>query len=447
MTKRLSLTNTTIYTKRYSNQGVHTLAFVVALIFLFAGSALELSALKIVGLGISFFIVLFGDVLTSFFFLAFLTPNLAVFSYTNYGTGLLGLAYILLFLRCFLTAKRPKCLSEKSILLMSIILLFGFARILQGITHDLLLFVQVICAIYVWKYFIKFYDKSDKYTLYKYFGYGVLALLFGMVVQYFTIGRSDNRFTGLLDDPNYTAASFAVLASLSVYLIFNKVKTKQVFFFLVVGMLGGLLTASRGFLLSIGMVAICYVLYALKNRRARIVFFYLLLVIALFVVLYVFKFGPVVSLYDKTIGRTLELQNNYSAGKFMDITSGRLVLWSFYWDELKIHPIMFAFGRGFENYYLVENGGYGLAAHNSFISGLMGFGLFGLITILSLYFEMCRFHKKSIIDFSIIVCFLTAYMFLDGLLDLRLILYFALFEVVTTQFIKKKMHKKLSTSY
>ena len=93
---------------------------------------------------------------------------------------------------------------------------------------------------------------------------------------------------------------------------------------------------------------------------------------------------------------------------------------------------IFYFGKGFYNYFKEENGGFGLAAHNMYVSSIVGVGIIGTILILLLYFSIIKnhikgIHRKYIVSFgSIVAAIMVCYFFLDGILETRFVSYFAI---------------------
>ena len=117
---------------------------------------------------------------------------------------------------------------------------------------------------------------------------------------------------------------------------------------------------------------------------------------------------------------------SYSNGDFMDITSGRFFLWKYYWANKVTNIKEFLFGIGFYNYYLAENGGYGLAAHNMYLSGIIGVGFIGQLAMMSLFLSFFDRVSLGVIKnkafLAIPIGVFTEYMMLDGLFDQRIII-------------------------
>ena len=112
-------------------------------------------------------------------------------------------------------------------------------------------------------------------------------------------------------------------------------------------------------------------------------------------------------------------------------------MWPYYLNQLctSSRTILCGFGV---NSYLPEHGGYGLVAHNSFISGLMGFGIIGTALVIFSYAALIFSERPSskttasqkIMALSVLLSVVLGYFFLDGLMDVRLSMYLSLFVMV-----------------
>lgn len=384
----------------------------------------------------------FFDVKKTVLLLVTITPNSMVVCLSNSSNvRLSGVFYTILFVRLILN--NYKVINTKILILLAGVVLICLSHIREVGIHDLALCVQIFIAIMTWIAILKRASKNFRYKIYLYFVLGIVLMFGGMLINKLIFDQS--RYVALLDDPNYTSVAFAVLFSMSLYFFINRFERKNNALILLFSVLGGLMTGSRAFLLSVGAVVLLYCLVGLKNKRVRLVFFISLAAILSFALAVILKVPFAVKVYDETIGRTFELQNSYHANAFMDITSGRLFLWKYYLNELFTNPSKIVFGFGL-NYYLVENGGYGLVAHNSIISGLMGFGVVGAPLIVCSYWFICRIKspiasKKisdKIITLSILLAVFVEYFFLDGLLDIRLSMYLSFF-VIAKSFSYRKM--------
>lgn len=421
--------NDIITKKKYNCNQQSLLIMTGVYAVLLFGAYLNNVYIKIFGVAISLFLMIVSNQKKAYDFLAFLTPNLMLLSYKNDGFGLIILCYFIAFGKLIIKKRIP--ISSKYLLFTVILLMITSSRIINSNMHDVVLLSGILSSIYLWINYIYNSSIEEKKNVVLFFSYGTMCLLFGMVYQYYFVNGM-TRFEGFLDDSNYTSAVFAVVISVMLYFIVNKVNFKYKYIFLFFSLIGGLITGSRGFLVTLASILIIYYFCGIFHKKYRKVFHYSFIIAILIVFLFILHFGPIVNLYEKTIGRTIELKNNYSKGNFMDITSGRLFLWKYYLNIIFSNSNLLLFGSGFNKYHLIENGGYGLVAHNSLISGLMGFGIIGTISIIFLFFGLFRGKKIYIIDLSLIVSFLIPYMFIEGILDFRLTLYMAITSIAMT---------------
>ncbi|MCR4660964.1 MAG: hypothetical protein K5765_03055 [Clostridia bacterium] len=392
-------------------------------LLLFIGTFLESPLIKIIATMVCLICLVLFDEAGSFELLALITPSSRLLKISDNLPSLIILCYIIVFVR-FLFFKKIRF--EKKFICCFLILTFicGF-RILSNNIYDLVLLFGIIIAVVDWKHIICDKSVSFQIEIVRAFLIGVVFLFFGMVISSYILG-SAGRMEALSDDPNYTAVVYSVGIAVIIYFMFNRIKLKHSLLYLFVCVLGGMLTGSRGFILSLAFVVLLYFIYGIVNSRARKFIYVIIILLILFIVFYFIKVPFVISFYDKTVGRTLELFNNYSSGNFMDISSGRFVLWNYYINLLFSDFELLLFGHGFETYYLVEYGGYGMVAHNFIIAGAMGFGIIGLISIFIIYFSMRKTPIRNVVDLSLFSCFFVSYLFLDGILDFRISLYFAL---------------------
>jgi len=423
--------------------------FIVFIYAFFAlGAISNIFVFNLIGLFFLLIVTVFFDVKKTIVALASLTPNNMIVCLSNdSNVRLIGVFYLILLIRLLLKGKYY--IKIRVILVYFGVLLISLLHFSQVGIHDFALCAQIITAIITWGIIIKRSSQKYKYNIYLYFAFGILLMFFGMLVN--RVVNNTDRFVALLDDPNYTSVSFALLFSASLFFLNKGYKTLNNFVIFLFSIVGGLMTGSRSFLLSIGVVVLIYCLVGLRNKRARRVFLFIVVLLLLALVLLFFRVPFVVKVYDETIGRTLDLQSSYHQGAFMDITSGRVFLWNYYLNQLfSSSPFNIMFGFGL-NYYLEENGGYGLVTHNSFVSGLMGFGIIGTILIITSYIFLLSSKKplfrtafvNKIIASTVLVSILVGYFFLDGLLDIRLSMYLSLFSFLYTFNFKKPNKQKV----
>ena len=350
-----------------------------------------------------------------------LVPSIAIVQVPFIGVGLIGIGSFILSIRKGYILQVPK----KILLCFLIVFSITFFRIFEGNYNDVLQFLLVFSSYSLITSVIT-NDIIDYIEIIYSFRFGCLLMIFGMIAQFIVKGATDGRLCALNDDCNYTAAVLIVLFFISVFSFGYKLFLRNNVFYMIISLIMGGLTGSRGFILGIGVTLFFIAVRGLRKKEERKIVILAIGGIVLIVLMYFMKVRFVVNLYDNTIGRTFELRNTYQNGNFMDISSGRFFLWDYYLKNKITSLPELLFGTGFYNYYTIQNGGYGLAAHSLYISGIIGIGIVGLICVMILYFSiLCNRERKRgergfiLIPISIFI----VYIFLDGIFDIRLLYY------------------------
>lgn len=401
------------------------------LFFTFAiGAIKENPYISICGAFVLLIYILFNNFEKSSILLISLTPNGMILFIPGNGIRLIGLFYFMALV-LYIAKKGIRPNFRYIIPYLGIFLICIFKLSTDRNIHDVLLITEIFFVIY---FFVMILNKKDKVLdrhLYHAFIFGIVLMSIGMLLNKIVYGGS--RMMALFDDSNYTSVPFALLFAISTFFIFNRKNVVYNLILLFFSLIMGFLTGSRAFVLSLGIVVLSYFIMSFKYKLARKIVFSYIALFMILILLYFLGIPSIVKLYDVIIERTLSLLNNHHDGEFMDVTSGRAFLWKYYLTQLFSSIKSACFGIGFSTYYLVENGGYGLVAHNSFVSGLMGFGIVGTVLILytycyflKKYFVVKKREKRKIISLTLLVPILIGYFFLDGLLDIRLLLYLSM---------------------
>lgn len=388
------------------------------------------SIIQLVGTIFFLIVIMCSDFNTSFLTTVCLVPSVAMLQVPWVGVGLIGIGSCLLAIR----RRYVQVVNKKIVILFSIVWIITFFRIVEGNFYDMILLFLVFGTYCLCLGVINDESIDGKDAIYS-FRYGCLLMVCGMLIQFVVKGAADGRLRALSDDSNYTATMLMVLLLISLFAYGYKIRLKNNFLYMIISIVMAMLTGSRGFLLGLGIVCVVLAIRGLIKREERKITFFVLFGAVALIAMYFLHINFAVSLYDKTIGRTLNLKSNYHSGSFMDISSGRFFLWDYYWEHKIVNIIDFLFGTGFHNYYTIESGGYGLAAHNMYISGIIGVGFVGLLCIIILYFLLWFKREKKqnekvfiLIPISVFI----VYIFLDGLFDVRLI-YYIFFTVSLTK--------------
>lgn len=426
----------------------------IAYLFLLAGGIIDNTGLQLIGCSIILGMILISPVDKSILYIMAMIPNAAAYTVSAVGVGFLGISFLILLIKfCGNKCRWYLRISTSLITISLYLVLLSFLRITNGNFYDFALFIQTIFIVVAWYNILPLLKKRRAIEMIDFFRFGCILMTIGMIILYPFKADTAGRFRAVLDDCNYTGGVCCFLLGISLLTYCYKLPLKHNTFYIFFAILSGLMTGSRGFLLSVGVLVLILLLtrsFGKHTKKFIIVFFVLL---GLFGGLYIVGFSPAVSAYNNTIGRTETLNEEHVDGQFMDVTSGRLVLWAFYLEKAITDQSILYFGKGFQNYFKEENGGAGLAAHNMFISSIMGVGIIGTILIILLYHKtlahigLKKLKGRIKVSFYALILSITInYFFLDGMLDARYVSYFAIMVILIQLYleqIKSDNHNKI----
>lgn len=396
-----------------------------------AGSLAGVGLIQLFGFLIFLMFVISSNVRDGMAQIMILVPNIAVMSISS-GSGLLGLAFIIMIFKIISDRQNRISIWPMCLISLTYLLSLSFLRIFDGNYYDFALSVQVALVVVTWTSLLKKMSAKNAVEYIDFFRFGCLLMAMGMLIGYPFGEEQIGRFRAIGDDCNYTGAVMSVLLGVSLLTYCYKLPLKHNLFYMGLASLMGLATGSRGFMLSIAIILTILLFTRSFGKKSAKIVIVILFLMAVAYALYLAGVGPVVTLYDNTIGRTMELEENHKDGDFMDVTSGRTVLWAYYMAQALKDTSILYFGRGFNGYFLETNGGFGLAAHNMYVSSIVGIGVIGTVFVLLMYFSILKFgfiKRYGRINWafsSIIISLLVNYFFLDGMLELRLITYHAM---------------------
>lgn len=215
------------------------------------------------------------------------------------------------------------------------------------------------------------------------------------------------RFTGLDTDPNYYAVSIIVSLCLIVLLYYrqeiNVVSAVIQAAFLV---FFALLTYSKSVFLMMSF-PIAFLVIA-NHRKKRYVLQIILIIIGVATMIY----AAAGKIQAVNIILTRILVNTNLNG----ITTGRIDLWISYCQYLGDNIIKAIFGVGLGADYAPN---VNRAVHNAYIEAIYHLGVIGFVwlavVLRSSYAKYGKSLKKNILNYSVLVCVLTMYLFLNEL--------------------------------
>ncbi len=375
-----------------------------------------------------------------------MSANQAILVLTSDGLSLVGVGYLLIAFKIVMVYHGKICISKKIIRSFLVLLSIGIILIVKyGSFYDLAISFEVFLTLFVLILFTRDATFENKNDIISYYILGSFLCAINLLVPYVIYGYSGERVSGVMDNANYTAVSFVFSAICCLILYCYKKNTSLnlfLFFFFVLMLL---LTGSRGALLAL-IVAIIWILFSGFSRMGRVRNMLLILVVGLIVLYISYSMGVsvIVNIYDNVIGRTIERLSETNRGKYMDISSGRITLWEYYINVFKNESLNCKlFGNGNNRYYLKEYGGFGQLSHNILLGSLMGIGVIGTIATLIMYghfykgivYIKTKKHKTNLVC-ALWITFVVAYLFVDGIFDLRIIVYIyvaAIVKLIITQ--------------
>lgn len=367
----------------------------------------------------------------------FLIPNQAIICIPNTSIGLLGVYSIVLLLKiikndrtCLMDLLKKRGFIYSTIFL---ILLNGLNFFRHGSLYDIAILIQMLIVVITFLSWNKKGDLDIFQSMIDSFVLGCLILcingcIYGMLtnewMQINTTNRSMIlRFKGINDDSNYCGISFAFCSLIFFIKYTINMKYKNLFLWLFFFALC-MFTGSRGALLALIIGIIWYIVFSHKLKRKHLLIFFFITVIFMICVLFIpIRFFE--SIRVSFIERTLAGLINSSGGDFSDISSGRFYLWKLYWQYFLESIQSVLIGFGLFNYG--ERIAGTICAHNVLISSLVTEGVLGTFSIVMIYFQLfissIRTKKIRMYAFSLLLVAIVGYMFLDGILDIRLSFY------------------------
>lgn len=406
-------------------------------VFFWLSAYLNIPFFSIFGVILMFGYGVFGKINETIMLMFFLIPNQAIICIPNTSVGLLGLYSIVIFLKiinedrgCLIDLFQKKKFICPAIFL---ILLNGFNFFRHGSLYDIAILIQMLIVVMTFLNWNKKGDLDIFQSMIDMFVLGCLILfingcIYGLLtnewMQINTTNRSMVlRFKGINDDSNYCGISFAFCSLIFFIKYTINMKWKNLFlgvFFFALCMF----TGSRGALLALIVGMIWYIVSSHKLKFKHLLIFFSITFVFFMCVLFV-PISFFESIRVSFVERTLAGIINSSGGDFSDISSGRFYLWELYWQYFieSIKSILIGFGL----YNYGERIAGTLCAHNALISSLVTEGILGTMSIIMIYSQLfissIQMKKMKMYVFSLLFVAIVGYMFLDGILDIRLSFY------------------------
>lgn len=213
-----------------------------------------------------------------------------------------------------------------------------------------------------------------------------------------------SRFTGLDTDPNYYALSIIISLCLIVFMYHRReIKTIPAVIQVVLLLSFALLTYSKSVLLML----IFPVLYlAISNyKREKYILQIILIICAVGVVGYALA-GNIQAVNIIITRMTVNTNLN-------GLTTGRIELWEAYLNYFDEHIIKTIFGFGLGAGYAPN---VNRAVHNSYIESVYHLGVLGFLWLVYILKKCSRINRnRDILNYSVLICIMIMYLFLNEL--------------------------------
>lgn len=246
-----------------------------------------------------------------------------------------------------------------------------------------------------------------------FFIFGVtLNVLLG-VAFYILEGKTllDGLFSGVSIDRNYFSSAVSVAISFLVVRLFLHRPTPGDLFELSVLLIGGLLSGSRTFFVSLLIPGLSIVGFAMtrqyRKKATRVLLLMLIFAVVSIIALYPL-IAPIIERFK-------------SADVFTG--NGRYQAWGFYLAETANNPVSFLFGNSSRlNLYVSFNEAgvatHSVVQHNTFIESFSEIGLLGSLSLLVTFFSMNRavsMRGFSFLCLAPLASLFLCYFFINGL--------------------------------
>lgn len=341
----------------------------------------------LLGCSILFGYYILGDIDSVVLSIFILMPNVMMIKHLVSSFAILGYA-ILIFEWRYIYLK-TKCKCDMSVTSMTILFLLtsGMTFALTFCTSYLLSAIRVISFfIFVNNFFCDNYYKTSSFydRMILCYCIGVaLSVIMGMLFwQLKGMDLFCGYFSGIRNDRNYFSATVSLgIAVSALYYSISKQKdlVKWYPLFMIIMIVGGLLSSSRTFVISliISLAIIFISMFSIRNVKKL---FLLCLLIGLILV---------ISMNNQLIYDHVQtILGRFSADDMRD-GNGRFEAWNIYLSDFSSNLANILFGKGTESAIMPRMSVF-VATHNTIIQGLYCGGICGLLAYLLNYFDILK---------------------------------------------------------
>lgn len=399
-------------------------------------------AFAIIGNIFLFIPLLIFDLNRNLYIYYLLLPNIALFKLDTNGFALISACLIFLFLRLLfhsgLKINIGYILLLISYLMISLISYYLEQTDLIIMNSEIRLVLDLFLVYSIAKInksnMVTFFDKISESYIYGTILSSIIGLLYVILER---IDLHMYRFEAINSDPNDFSLNLAFSVSLVLLRIYYKKGTIKDLIIIVMLTLFGLMSLSRGFLLSMS-VNLVFFIYIFFSTSKITINKKILILLVISIVCFTFK-NLISDTYQNIMDR---ITSQEASGG-----SGRILIWSAYLSEVFSNLKSFLIGVGKTRLY-VGAIGENAVQHNLYLEIFTGKGIIGSFIVVGIYLSLFKAIKKSIGVYknsliTFIPCFTLAigFMFLNALnSDIGIMKIFLGF--LATNVISKKLYLK-----
>lgn len=347
------------------------------------------------------------------YFIIYMMPQEDLLKLDGYNFSVFSYYCLLIAALFFLKNRRL----NKTFLILSSISTFTIlaSALISSTSYYLLPFLRFILLMY---YIIekRRYGRVSTQGALKSFVWGTCSSII-MAFVYHAINGSlfSGYFGGIANDRNYYGVLISVCICICILSIFEQkmgIKNNfHLYLCLFVCFLGLILSGSRTLILALIFPALIVFINLMDLKKIW------------YAILLFFVFAIIVAILSTYFSQSVD----FIVGRMTDDTvgtgSGRFSIWQYYF-ELYIHSgIGVLFGNG-PSYKVFSSSLFEAVAHNTYLEGLYGLGIVGLLSVLSMFVFMyrmiCDEHKKRFVLWLPLINVLFCYLGIDGLFSNRM---------------------------
>lgn len=334
--------------------------------------------------------ILFLNTLDTFLIFIALTPHIGMLKIFGTSYAIYGYLMLAMALKYFLSARNFKA---NAIFLVHLFLVGITVITCASYSLATSLIRCMLLLIFLSAFFQKGCSLRYREQIIRAFLFGLsLSVLVG--IAFYIITNKDifsGDFAGIREDRNYFSTVLSV--GIGIAIIFNAYTKKRIINFLemLVLLYGGILSASRTFLISLVWSALLLFFFIFQTQYKKRALWLITILILVLIILGNQMLPILQTALERFSDETVEGGN------------GRFAAWSYYINIACSTLPRFLLGSGATSMYL---SGIKIVEHNTFIQTFFTVGLLGTVTLFACYFSIYRRIVRTKFSFKRILLYM-----------------------------------------